>query len=309
MLKNILFSSVSLMVVLGLWSGLSYADVGPEAPHFDSTSSEPVLLRYKLQQGQDYGFDINVNTDIDMDNAGQTMSIPIAMDFAGLYSVESVMDNGDASLSLSFSRITMESGGPAPVSYDSDDEGEDVHPAMQYLSILAENPMDAVVTPQGEVKDVDMHLLVDAMRQAGATAMIESLEQTADQNFRGAFVQLPTDSVRAGDTYEAGEVIQPMPGIGEMRTQISYTIMSVSADQSLVLLEPHAELTIDAAENAEVSIDINSYDMSGWVLFDNEQGNITSSFVTVTFAMDMVQGGQEVSMQTTTAMGYQCSER
>lgn len=274
-------------------------------PRFSSTTREAVLLRYKLKPGQVFVMDLDaeIKTELRVPGRGN-VKIPIDMTMAAKCEVERVAANGDASAVMTFTRITLDSSGPATLSYDSDADGDAVMPQLKHLATLVHNPIPVKVTELGKVLDMDMHVLYDAMRRAGAAAMMQELKNTADQMVQSTFVQLSPDPVKAGDTYDAGEIVQVVPQVGEMHNAISYEILSVSADRTKALLRPMSTFELKPLAGAPVNVKLESGHMDGWILFDLERGNIMRSAARVVTVMSISAGGQTMPVTTEVEFKY-----
>jgi len=266
----------------------------PDQPVFETTSDEPVLLRYKFERGQRFAIQLDVDMDMQIQAEGRDVRIPITMTMEANFETTGVAPNDDFTLTARFTRMTVEATGPGgEVAYDSAMDRRPSDPNFRHLAVLLENPISVEVTPLGEVRDIDMHLLVDALQRAGAAALREEIERTTRQLMQSSFVQLSERPVRAGDTYDAGDIVQTLPNVGEMRMDAAYKILSVSGDKKQVLLRPMAEITIEPAAGAAAECKLNSTELNGWIVFDREVGNVMRSAAAVSLDMSVSAEGEK----------------
>jgi len=299
----------------GTGSGSGSSDYPSGCPKFDSTSSEPVLLRYKCRPDQKVKFGLDMDTNMDIGAPDGKVTVETAIKMEGGYEVTAVESNGDFQAVMTITRATMNmnmSAGPGKsqrMSFDSDkDAGGDVNPAMRPLLAMLKVPIPVKVSAVGKLLETDMHPLLEALDRAHAGAMAKELQQQATKLFESTFVQLSESPVKAGDTYDAGNLVQAVPGLGEMRARIRYKVLAVSGDKKQAVLLPKAEFSLESKPGASEKIKMESTAIDGWLLFDVEKGNIQRSAADVKMGMIINAGGQSGRMDMTMKMKFHTSE-
>ena len=299
----------------GTSGGSGSSDYPSGCPTFPSTSSEPVLLRYKCRPDQKVKFGLDMDTNMDIGAPDGKVTIEMAMKMDGGYEVKAVESNGDFQAVMTITHAAMNmniSPGPGKsqrMSFDSDkDAGGDVNPAMRPLMAMLKVPIPVKVSAVGKLLETDMHPLLEALDRAHAGAAAKELQQQARKLFESTFVQLSETPVKAGDTYDAGELVQTLPEMGEMRARIRYKVVAVSGDKKQAVLQPKAEFSLESRPGGPDKIKVDSTTMDGWLLFDIEKGNIVRSAGDVKMGMTITAGGQSGRMDMTMKMRFHTSE-
>jgi len=300
----------------GTSSGSGSSDYPAGCPTFASTSSEPVLLRYKCRPDQKvkFGLEMDINMEISPPE-GAGMTIETGMKMEGGYAVTAVESNGDFQAVMTITRAAMKmnmSAGPGKsqrMSFDSDkDTGDDTDPAMRPMRAMLNVPIPIRVSAVGKLLETDTHALLEALDRVSAGAMAKEIQQQATKLFESTFVQLSETPVKAGDTYDAGEIVQALPGMGEMRARIRYKVLAVSADKKQAVLQPKAEFSLKSTPGGPDKIAVDSTNMDGWLLFDVEKGNIVRSAGDVKLGMTISDQGESGRMDMTMKMKFHTSE-
>jgi hypothetical protein len=269
----------------------------PDMPKFDSVSGDPVLIRYKFVSGKKTGIDYYVDLDTEIAVDGRTMNVQLGMQIVGSYMISSVDENGDADAVLTMTRIKVESSTMPQLAFDSDQEQTGDDSSMAGLKAFCNAPMTVKVSSIGEIKNIDLNVIKEAMQKAGAAAQKMNIEKTADDMTKSSFVQLPKNKVKKGDVYEAGKIVQDMNGMAELSATVKYKVDSVSGDKKKVILRPSVIYKLEKKENSAYDITLNDGDLQGWMLFDLEKGNIERSSGITFIDMSISQGAQNMHMK------------
>lgn len=275
----------------------------PDPPEFEAVSADPVLLRYQFEVGQQWAMDFDLEMEIAVEAGSEELTITMEMEMDGLYVVQAVDPDGNATIETSFTRVTMEMSGLQDFRFDSENPSAGSR-EFQPLGGIIDVPFSGQISSVGEILNTDLSPLYDAL---GSLGDVGNFGQSTDQFLQSSFVQLPEEAVSSGNTYEAGSLQMMTQGIGNMEYEASYEVTSVSADQSQVLLRPMANIDFDFAELG-FDLDLEETVLDGWLLFDAEKGNLTESIVGLSMTMSGQEGGEDISMQILMTMHYQSTE-
>ena len=277
-----------------------------DTPTFKAKSLEPVLLRYKFTVGQKKQFNLKMLMNVLGEAQNEKLVIRMDMGLWGNYVVTRVDPNGDAQLSFVLTRITLSATGPRTVTFDSDRSYN--QPEYESMMVMLNKPVTGLVTPQGALKNMDDHLIVDAVNKISRNVMPQNSNQISSQMLNNTFIQLWRDPVKEGDVYPAGDIIQPADNFGQMKMQTSYKLMHVSGDRKQVLLQPMASIKLLDNPSSPVKVTLDEGSINGWILFDIEKGDIQRSRAIVLLGMTIMQDGVPVKVQMSMDLKYQTEE-
>lgn len=283
---------------------LSAATTAQDAPKFDSTSDEAVLLRYRFAEGDSFPIHMNMDITMNMDMGGMKMEMPMKMTMDGASKITSVIPEGDFNAEMVINRVTMNMDAMGmKMEFDSSKTPEPREPQYKPLVAMVGKPIKLTLSPLGKVSNVDAAAITDAMKQANPVTGDPSMQQF-DQMLNSSFIVLPENPVKAGETFDSGEIIQDIPEMGEMRFRVQYKVLAVSGDKDQVLLEPIMDMAIKPSENAKAPMDAKLNKAGGWMLFDVSRGNVAQSSLAMDMTMQIEQMGQKVNMIMNTKAAY-----
>lgn len=272
-------------------------------PQFAATTRDPVLLRYRFTPGDAFDVTADISIVMDMQMGVQRVRVPTQMKMVSACTVEGLTVEGNARVNVVFTRAAVEVKGPQQtVRYDSQVDQSPATEELKHLAAMLNQNVPCTVTPRGEVSDVNLHFMREALQRAGAAALFASVEQTVNQSLQGAFIQLAESPVSAGAVYDAGEITQEAEGVGTMTGHVRYQILSVSAAKTEVILKPLVRFDLAIPPGSPVRIESTASD--GWVLFDRARGNIDRSYGQVNMKMSVSQNNQTASMTMDMIMKY-----
>jgi TPR repeat protein len=273
---------------------LSYELTESRAPVFESTTSEPVLLRYKLRRDQIMKFVVDTNSDIEMRMGAQKLNMGQNMRIEAKARVTEVDDKGNISALVKITRLKMKINGMTEVEFDSD-KPDDADPDFKAVTAMIGVGIPCKISPVGEMLETDLEPLRLAVRRVNNAALTKALEDSTSKMFEGTFVQLSRDAIAAGQTYKAGTIVSD-----KMKMHMSYKIDSVNSDKSMVVMSPVGILdcAADAIQDAEAKI--ISQEVSGWLLFDVEKGYISNGQVRSHVVFEFTANGQKIRMDMLT---------
>ena len=131
---------------------------------------EKVDLRLRLEQGKTYKIRMvnDQKTKLTAQGREMEMSQKMGMDFA--FDVQEVDEAGDATIKVTFQRISTEMEGPmGKISYDSANPTEAEHPMVKGFAAMAGQSYTIIISNKGKAKKVD------GMKEI-MTRMLDSLD-------------------------------------------------------------------------------------------------------------------------------------
>lgn len=279
------------------------ADSKP-APVFDSTSAEPVLLRYRMKTGQVLKLSLVMDSEAKVQLGSERITVNQTMQMDAKGAVTAVDGEGNISMVVKLTHMSMKtSGGPTNIEFDTDKAND--NPNFKAVLAMINVGIPCRVSPEGKMLETDLEPLRLAVRRADNGALGKALDDSAQQMFDGTFVQLSPTPVKAGDTYKAGTIISD-----KMKVNMSYRIRSVSGDKSKAILEPVPVLEM-APEvfPPELHAKLKSQSVSGWMLYDVQNGCPGDCAINMRMVVDIDAMGQagtiDVNANTTVTMRLQ----
>jgi hypothetical protein len=260
----------------------------PAAPVFASVSQDEVLLRYKHVKGQKVTASMDMFANMDITVGEQKIAMVMKMKMFAFYIVNDVLADGTAMVSLTITRITLDTTAPMEMSYDSDRKTDTDKKEFQSFGYMINTPIACRVTPLGEMDGLDVNPIIKKLTAAGEKKSVAEIEKQIKEMTKKSFIQLSKKPVKAGDVYDAGTLAQDAGNFGTSEMSVQYRIKAVSGDKKKALLEPVVSFKISG-------LNIKKSTMNGWILFDLEKGNIEKSFGDVYMEIAMSQGGQSIS--------------
>lgn len=261
-------------------------------PEFSAVTNDAVTLRYKFTKGEKAH--VVMDYSMIMEMMGQRM--PMQMKMESDYEINDVAENGNAEISVQFTRIQMEMDGPQVVKFDSD-EVEDLASdplGASFAPVLA-NPIGSVISPLGTVVEMDMESMIDGMSEEAAAATRVQIENMSNQFSQNMFVALPEHAVKIGDTYKAG-VVETDAGGMKINMDMQYKILSISECKRYIVVQPDGEFSFQS-EMPGMEMNTDNNKIAGWLLFDLERGLPLRSNMIMNMDILANQMGQEIEMK------------
>ena len=274
---------------------------------------EKVDLRLRLQEGKTYKLRMvnEQNTKMTAQGREMEMSQKMASEFA--FDVQKVDGAGDATIEVTFQRVSTEIEGPmGKISYDSANPTEAGHPMVKAFALMAGQSYTIVISDKGEVKKVD------GMKEI-MTRMLDSLDipdermkETMKNQFENMFGEkatvemtgqwfgmFPEQPVGLSDSWSKTVFESSrMPLIVENKWTLQERRdgKAVLAAESVIKTNPDAE----PMEMGQMKLTTNfTGTQSGTYEIDESTGWIVSSRITQTISGEQrIEGGpaQEESM-------------
>lgn len=268
--------------------------LGLERPVFPSTTSEPVLLRYRLKRDQVINMADDLNTDIQMGMGPITLNTTQNIRIQAKARITEVDEKGNISALVKVTRLVMKMSGIVNAEFDSD-QPNDSNPNLKAVTAMIGVGIPCKISPVGEMLETDLEPLRLAVRRVNNAALQKALEDSTTQMFEGTFIQLSKDPIAAGQTYRAGTILSD-----KAKMHTSYRIASVNSEKGKVIMEPVVvmEFPADAIPDAEAKI--ISQETTGWMLFDREKGYPTEGQMSSHVVVELTANGQKVRLDTKT---------
>lgn len=278
-----------------------------------------VDLKLRLQQGKTYKTRMVYDQKMTQTFQGREMEMnqKMAMDFA--FDVQKVGEAGDATIKVTFQRISAEMEGPmGEISYDSASPTEVDHPMMKGFAAIAGESYTMVLSEKGEVKKVDgvkemMSRIIDSL---------ELPDGQAKEMMKKQFENMFGDQATAQMMGQWFSMIPDRPvGVGDAWTKtISITAgMPMTIDSKWTLRERRGGVAVMAVESVlksnpdagpmemgpmKITMDISG-EQSGTYELDESTGWIVRSRMTQKISGEqIIEGGpaQDGSMTIPLAM-------
>lgn len=264
------------------------------APVFTSTSSEPVLLRYKLKRDQVMKLAVDMETNMRMSIGAQSLNMGQNMRIEAKIRVTEVDEKGNMSVLVKITRLTMKmTNGTTQIEFDSD-KPEGAPPDFQAVTAMIGVGIPCKISPVGEMLETDLEPLRLAVNRVNNAALSKALEDSTSKMFQGTFVQLSKAPIAAGQTYEAGTIVSD-----QTKMHVSYTIASVSGNRSKVIMEPVMTMDSLAKTLPDAETKMTKQETSGWLLFDVDKGYISDGRMRIQMGFEITHDGQKALMEMT----------
>ena len=259
-----------------------------KAPVFQSTTNEPVLMRYKLKRDQVLSMVVDMNTDIQMKAAAQKVDMVQNIRMDAKARVTEVDESGNISALVKITRITMKISGLMQADFDSDNP-DNSNPDLQAVNAMIGVGIPCRISPVGELLETDLEPLRLAVRRLNNATLTKTFEDSTSKMFEGTFIQLSKDPISSGQTYEAGTIVS-----GDMKMRASYRIVSVNSDKTKVIMTPVIKMDAPASFIPGAEMKIKKHDAYGWILFDVDKGYASEGQITIHMAMETSANGQNL---------------
>lgn len=258
-------------------------------PQFSSTSGEKVLFRYKFTADQKVTVKMSMDTFMKTVSEMGAMEMPFTMTFEAYYTVKKVNAKENAEATLVISRMTMEAEGPIDISYDSADPETASDPQFEGANLMINVPIPIVISPRGELLNLDANPLLEAAKKMGTQVDPENFKQQIKELTESSFVQLSPDPLKAGDIYDAGTISSSFGQMSSMEAEIKYQVIAVSGDKKQAILKPMVIFSFPG-------MTLKQSDFKGWILFDLKKGNIVESYGKQLLEIETVEAGKTNSL-------------
>lgn len=242
-------------------------------------------LRWKFAQGQHLVVDCTQQTEVETSVNNKPRRAFLEMTMRLEWQVESVDEQGVASIAQSFTRMQLKSTAPdaEPVVYDSDSTSKPVGTAREVATGIA--PLIGAkfvvkMDPRGEVTDITLsdetQQAIDKLPENSQLKPLLTKEGLTNL-FRLGEGQLPENPVSAGDTWPADSETKTPYGLLKQQGTYTYSGQQAVGEKQLEKVELKATAKLAAAADAPIKLQGQEQTKTGTLLFDREAGRVVSS--------------------------------
>ncbi len=240
------------------------------------TAQKKVELRYNVNTGDKYSYNISTDQDISFETNGQTMVMTSKVAFE----MTSDILNSDADsivIRSSIDRVILNQGlFGMQIDYDSDlPESEQNPMAAQIASTfngMIGKTYSITMDMLGNVKNMDLH------------EVTKSDDLVKNLSSGSSFANYPEQKVGIGDSWEKD--IEPLK-TSDMKFHVKYTVLKVSSKQ--VTLGVKGTVSAKKIENNDMNL---RGTQTGEMVVDLKTGWLIKSTIDQELSMNIKQGGQ-----------------
>ena len=268
-----------------------------------SSSTEPVLLRYRFRAGENFQFATEARSRVEV-LAGPTAGrILIATTRAyGEADVKAVSAEGNADLVLTVARAVVT--GADGRSIDVGRDGAAGQPALVPLAAMINHSFAVTITPTGRVLRSGMRALAEEVRRRGGELALRHLGPALESIVSNAFLRLPEDPLKSGDAFDPGDHRARLPDGREVRTAMSCRLSGVAADRKMAMLDLTSRTTYPTPGDSAAKVALDQAAVNGWFLFDLEKGKLTRSYWHFESVLTASDGSNTAKMKKTDQTTY-----
>jgi hypothetical protein len=274
-------------------------------------------MRYQFTEGETLPYTLEQKMKTDMKIGGMDVTRDMTQTIDISWHVKSVNKDGKAKVVQRFDRLRLTMGSPrAKIEYDSKDGkqtgrvGKTLGPIME---ALAGAEFSLTMDDRGQISDVKIpEKLSEALKKipGGGLGEGELFSEEGIKHMIGeASLILPEGTATKGKTWTK-EVTQKMP-FGKIKTiNIStYEGPTTRDGNQLEQIALKPKMTIEADDNADVSLKVKSQDAKGTAYFDNKAGRFVEMKMTQTMEMEVSAGGQTFSQKIEKTVTMKLNEK
>ncbi len=263
-------------------------------PSFE-TSNEAIKLRYKFKVGKK----INIVHFLKMSVRYNNNLTFINTHLYGHYETKKKLENENYELNWVISRITTElkfkdrKGQDKVLKYDSESK-ENTLPNSELLRTLINTSIKANVDSSGTLSELDLKSILNIMGNGSEEKLKNDISKKAEQFVNISLILLPQNDLKVGDTYDGREGVQDNSML-KIKSKKKYTVDSISKDKKFAVLKPIIDFKLDSSNQ---KINIKKNEMSGWVLFDIDKGNVKESYTHTRISVKINKVNMKMDMKS-----------
>lgn len=279
-----------------------------DEPVFSVLSKEPVTLRQKFSPAQNFTVQMSSTLTTQDQNESNTdistifeMNIEMSMD----YHVLSIDGNKNAIINATLKHLSMQinSSKGDNLSYDSSSR---IGNPSKFISIatIVDTPIKIKVSATGKIVEFDTTPIEIMMENDYASkAVINNLINSITELNEFVFLTLPFDPVSMNDTFKGPEFTRKVSETETATLTQKFKIGSVSGDQTQIVLIQKNDFKVKSSNKA-LDIEVLNNESQGWLLFDNERGQVRSASHVLSFDMFTFEGEQESEYAISSKIKY-----
>ncbi|MCF6170760.1 MAG: DUF6263 family protein [Bacteroidales bacterium] len=241
------------------------------------SAQKTVELRYNLNQGDKYEYNIETEQDIAFETNGQTMVVTSKIGFEMTGTVEN-NERDSIVVKTTINRVTMlQSLFGMEIKYDSDDPSTAENPMAAQISSIMKDLVGSSYTMtmdnRGNVKNMD---LSDITRNDDLAKNLSSGSN---------YAIYPDQKVGVGDTWEKD--IEPLR-TSDMKYHIKYTVLKTNNKQTTLGIE--GTISANKVNNEDMNLHGTQ---SGEMIVDTKTGWLIEATIDQEVSMNIEQAGQK----------------
>jgi hypothetical protein len=236
-----------------------------------SVEAKKVQLKYVLEEGMEFTFEVVTSQDIAQEIMGQAQNSGTEISQVVAYKVLMVNPDGNYRISMKINRLKMKTVSPmGDIEFNSDDMSED-DDAFKMIGWLWDEEIIFIMTPNGEVVEVEnvesfVEKSQDLVAEAGSGSQVYAslgsqfgTEEAIKQNLGSQFFAFPKSKVKVGKAWESVKETKQMIS---MKNTIQQTITEVTADAITLTQQVKIDMG-EGDETMEVQGMEMQYELSG----------------------------------------------
>ncbi len=241
-------------------------------------------LRWKFSPGETLQVSFMQSANTETVGAGMPTTIGIVMTMEMTWRVSAVAEDGSATMTQSFDRLTMsmKTGDVAAVDFDSAAEPTSAEAKAIAATVgpLIGATFQLVMSQRGEIRDVKIAETVEKAVASGTPDGLQALFSPAgiSRVLRQSVVVLPEQPVTAGDTWQTTHDVESPLGVLQQLSVYSYAGASEQGGRQLEQIKVDSTLLVKP-DAAQAKTAIKSQSQSGQLWFDRQRGRLSSSQV------------------------------
>ena len=282
-------TAFALFIAFLLFSCKGGEPVDREKPVFSKKSKDSVLLRYNYGKGRKDIYRMISDMKMHMSVMGRVVDIPMKMTMG--YSLTGSPKNSDGNYDIRMKITSFAMDAPKQgISYNSaSQKTSSSFPGGEAFRQILNKPIKMTITPRGKTLKADMDGILAGL--SGNKMVRKIVVDMIDNMKRTGMGQFPEKPVKAGDRFKAIEYSQNLQGMMKLDISLSYEVESISADKKKVILKPDMKMKF-STKNARMKIKVKDVNMSGWMLFSTETGQVERSKMKITMEFSVEVMGQ-----------------
>ena len=266
-----------------------------------SAAMAQTKLEWKFKKGQHVNQEVEQNMDMTMAFGERKIKTSMNQKIDTGWLVESVDENGTATIAQAISRLRMTMKSDAGVQFDFDSK-EDADKELEGIAAtlgpalkgLAKAKFTVTMNSQGAVEkvEIDEATLASFKAVPGAAQMGGMFSKDGLINMiKQGGTDFPAKAIENGTSWKKGTEIQ-LPQVGKMKSDATMTYKGTLQVDNKTLQRIDIDLAIDLAQgdNAPAKVTLKDQRASGKLLFDNEKGWLQESEMNQVMTMQIKAG-------------------
>ncbi len=259
-----LIKIIAIAIILPLFTGSVFAQ-------------KKIQLKYKLNKGDKYSYNLNLDQDINFEANGQAVSLNQLMNFYMIMTIDNAENAGNYKIISTIDRITMNQKiFGMELNYDSGDSstftsGMGKQIGDQMNKIIGKKFTTEIDT-YGNIQSIDMSEISDNKDISG------------NINKNAEFTIYPDHKIAVGESWETDS--KPLTN-SSMKIHTKYTLTKVKGKKAFISFES----TITSSDKSETNVNGTQ---TGKMIVNKKTGWILHSEIDQELKIDIDQGGMTI---------------